>query len=610
MKKFQTVGLAFTAILFTFIAFSTMGNSTQPPFQKGNVNPTSIYPVVVQWAENNSGAAFPTVISAPENDVTLLTVLQGIVAKQSHDQLFLLNTCPGGDGNNGIIEYYQPNQQDTDNELYTSGLFWLDYLTVNPNGPELRINKSSLRLLNALNVNGIKSHSFKKSLNPNEVLNNQGFDIETWTAVLYFYNYINGYIVYTPNTNSQDFAATLCGIYNCIPVTADQVQMAQQLGLTEVADLSNVTDITSFFTQYKSYINKSFAIELIPGVCNGEGPLDYAAMLSGFVFWPDTDTQIASSIFANLNQSIPIYGWNSASGDEGDYVNNVGESSNFVVASDNSSNLSLYSSSNTAPLPAPNNNPPKITYNPNDKYISFIISDGDNLQLVTNLANDVNWWGSQYRGEFPVGWTIPPAMYYLEPDVWNYFMQSATANDQFAVGPSGIGYVFGTVVNEQQQQDYLSAFMKATGISTTCIFGDGTQDWQDSSGNVSAYIQGYLNNPAVTGAFFSQFTGWMAQTSYQTQWYNEKPVVPENIYLNPSDGTDTVDAALNTVKNASDGSFFSVYAIRNGGDNTMSWLNQLNSGLEGTNIKVVFPSQLINLECQAKGISSHLANKI
>ncbi len=607
MKKFQTISLAFAFILFAFITCITMGNS-KPPFQKGRVNPTSVYPVVIQCAENNSEAAFPTIISAPENDVTLLTVLQGIVAKQSHEQLFLLNTCPGGDGNNGIIEYYQPNQQDAKNGLYTSGLFWLNYLTVNPNGPELHINKSSLRLLNYLNANDIKSRYFKKHLNPNELLNNQGFDTETWAAVLYFYNCINGYIVYTPNTNSQDLAATLCGIYNCIPVTADQVQIAQQLGLTEIANLSNVTDITSFFSQYQPYINKTFAIELIPGTCNGEGPLDYAAMLSGFVFWPDTNTQIASSIFTNLNQSIPVYGWNSASGDEGDYVNNVGENSDFVVASDNSSNLSLYSSSNTAPLPAPNNNPSKITYNSNDKYISFIISDGDNLQLVTNFANDVNWWGSQYRGEFPVGWTISPAMYYLEPDVWNYFMQSATENDQFVAGPSGIGYVYGTVVNEQQQQDYLSEFMQATGISTTCIFGNGTQDWQNSSGDVSTYIQGYLNNPAVSGAFFSQFTGWMEQTSYQTQWYNGKPVVPENIYLNPSDNVHTVAAALSTIESASNGSFFAVYAIRNGGDNTMLWLNQLNSGLEDTNIKVVLPSQLINLECQANEISSHVAN--
>jgi hypothetical protein len=530
----------------------TKDNTMDAVFQKGpfaskTIKPLSIYQI------NIDGIS--------QADMTLLSVLQGVIAQQSPEQIYLYQTKS---------DYYQPNKADTEEGLNTDTLFWLHYLTKNPIGP--------------------------KFIEKNLIKNNN-----VWDAVSHFKQDITGYVVYDLNTPSENLAATLCGISgDSIPVaTQEQIAHAKSLNLTETANLTNISDYQAFFSQYETDINKSFAIELTPGASGGGGPIDYAAMLKGMVFWSgETNTvrdAILSAIGDKNSNPIPVYGWNSASGNEGDFVNGVGKNGDFVVASDNSVNLSFFASSKTKTEKVKNIIKP-ITYNKEKKYVTFIVSDGDNLQFVTNKANDQRWWGSQYRGDFPVGWTIPPAMSYLEPDVWNYFVNTATKNDELVAGPSGIGFVFGSVTNMKKQQEYLKEFMEATGVKTTCIFGDTASDWKNNS-----FMEAYTENTAVIGAFYSQFSGWMSQTDYQTKWSNDKPIVPENIFLNNHEPSSNIDNAVSKIENSSAGSLFAVYAIRNDPDNTMDWLNELNNKLKGKNVQVVLPSQLIDLECQAAG---------
>ncbi|HJO93933.1 MAG TPA: GxGYxYP family putative glycoside hydrolase [Victivallales bacterium] len=596
MGKSFTVGCILT-FLFLLTGFNSAFAGKVPglPFIKGDVAPASIYPFVVQYGMTNKAGKFPTVVIPPMEDATLITVLQGVVAKYSSDQIFLLNTGIGGDGH-GKISYYVFNKKDNKNKLYTSGLFWLNYLTKSKNGPHLKLDMP-------VNPDPQKAPTVEK------------YNSKTWRTVEHFKKYIKGYVVYKPETQFQNYAATLCGITDSIPLTISQVNYLKKTYpnwklpetynfVTNPQKIKSILDFMRYLDIKGLEFNKNYAIELVPGRCNGGGPLDYAAMTSGLVFYPGLNNKEADAVFKTLNNPVPIYGWNTASVSESNFVGNVSSNGNFVIASDVASNFSFFTSSK-AKAERVKYSIPKIKYNPDNIYISYIMSDGDNLCLVTNKANDVYWWGSPYRGEFPVGWTMPPSMFYLEPGIWNYFINSATKNDEFVSGSPGMGFIFGNAKNIKLQQKYLARFMKDSGIHTTAIFGQNNSDWNNKS-----FFSSITKNPELKGAFYCQFHPWMNQAkkeSYKTKWYNKKPIIPENIYLNNTDTAYTTAKNFNKVKNSKRGSFFTVYAIRNDGDNTMEWLHELTDMINEYNksdsvkkIVVVLPSQMVSLEQQKK----------
>jgi hypothetical protein len=70
--------------------------------------------------------------------------------------------------------------------------------------------------------------------------------------------------------------------------------------------------------------------------------------------------------------------------------------------------------------------------------VAFLMTEGDNPFFVLNQMR-VNWANRQ-RGQIPIGWTIPPRMHDLMPAVLQYYYQTATPNDYFVAGASGIGY--------------------------------------------------------------------------------------------------------------------------------------------------------------------------
>jgi hypothetical protein len=518
-------------------------------FSHGVTTPTTLYPI------NTSGMNNST--------VTILTTLQGLVAKSSATQLYLYES---------IDSYYQAPPEDQQLNLNSAAMFIKNLLTIR-RFPALQIDNSASNSLATI-LNTFKSH-------------------------------ITGYALYSESAaDSRNLAVSYCGINNCIPITADYVQLAQSLGLSLKMQFSANDSYLSFLDTYGHLLNTNFALELSPD--NSGWPMDYATMLGAFTYYTQTDDTLRTNIMNYLNKAnplpAPIFGWNAATGDEGAYVTTVSNSGNFVVASDNSSNLSLLSSSATIPLAT---NPAQaITYNPNKTYVTFIMSDGDNLQLTTNRIHDKRWWGNYRRGSFPLGWTISPAMFYLEPDIWNYYISSATNNDEFVVGPSGIGYVFEAVATSNkfaQQQAYLSKFMRATGIKTVALFENNLSPGSDL---FITYFSAYAQNPQITAVYYAQFSSWMQQATdssniYTTQWINNKPIIPQIEVLQESPNINSITYDINTHLTQKNHGIYVVYAIFNDGKDTMNWLYSIKNQLS-SNVQIVLPSQLADLAIKAK----------
>ncbi|HKV58249.1 MAG TPA: hypothetical protein VJO32_08200, partial [Ktedonobacteraceae bacterium] len=90
-------------------------------------------------------------------------------------------------------------------------------------------------------------------------------------------------------------------------------------------------------------------------------------------------------------------------------------------------------------------------------YISFTISDGDNLQF--NQHRMYRLWQDTARGSIPLGWTIAPSLIEAAPTLAAYYRKTATRNDELLAGPSGAAYIWPSY----WPADRLGAYLQRTG---------------------------------------------------------------------------------------------------------------------------------------------------
>ncbi len=182
---------------------------------------------------------------------------------------------------------------------------------------------------------------------------------------------------------------------------------------------------------------------------------DYLVENKIFIFWlpgridgaepyssPEEEVRFAEELLAKVPPNTPIMGYPWAGVDvgmgEGPGVTLFSEFAKFLVGSINSSNLSVHSGIRIANL-RPSPPPPPPPLDKNKVYVSFIISDGDNLPVLS-AGNFPQLWQDKTRGRFPIGWTMSPSAHILIPDIVDYYFSTATPNDSFLAAVSGIGY--------------------------------------------------------------------------------------------------------------------------------------------------------------------------
>ncbi len=112
--------------------------------------------------------------------------------------------------------------------------------------------------------------------------------------------------------------------------------------------------------------------------------------------------------------------------------------------------------------------------NKNKMYVSFTMSDGDNLQYCQHRL--LSLWNDKARGTIPIGWTLSPALLHSAPAMANYYLSTATENDEFIAGPSGAAYLFPSFWPEDQLGPFLQQtgkLMQASGMTTLEVLDSG-----------------------------------------------------------------------------------------------------------------------------------------
>lgn len=119
------------------------------------------------------------------------------------------------------------------------------------------------------------------------------------------------------------------------------------------------------------------------------------------------------------------------------FIDTVSEHGHFFLVTHDCSNMSLHSGLPAPPLPARIPPAPQAV-EVGKTYLCFIFSEGDNVTFQTR--NRPTIWQDPARGTVPLGWSIAPLMTELFPDVVAYYEESRTANDEWVIATSGIGY--------------------------------------------------------------------------------------------------------------------------------------------------------------------------
>lgn len=301
---------------------------------------------------------------------------------------------------------------------------------------------------------------------------------DAWALLSKFKSYTKGYILYSnSNGPSINNACTLASLKDSIAIDESLESKVKNCGLTNLIEDCRATDNNwAYDNLWNSGLNHSTVIELSPS-----SPIalrDYAIISKSLIFYEDTinNNSLRERIFSSMDSPGKCLGWGP---DEFENVSVSSKFGIDMVAADWSYNLSVLSSYPSNAISQKSNN--EITNEDNVHYVTFIMSDGDNQQwyLGSNF-NSEKWYGSHNRGSFNLGWSISPSLYYLAPTVFNKYYESASFgkyNDNFVVPPSGNGYMYPSKFPSDKLNSYtteLNNYMHNVDENSVIILDDNS----------------------------------------------------------------------------------------------------------------------------------------
>jgi len=316
-----------------------------------------------------------------------------------------------------------------------------------------------------------------------------------------FQDRLKGMIITDPKLPaSKNVATMIAGVRDGVVVSP---RIAQELSLPVLADLRGkwLTNVEAYRWAFDHLWKDLNHHVLACSYPDHLGLRDYLVQHKIFIFWlsgpidgtkkyasPDAEVRLMEKLFARMPVNIPVMSYPWAGKEvgigEGPGVTLFAEFGKYLVGSINCSNLSVHSGIRIQRFRQHIPPPPRLQQ---DKvYVSWVISDGDNLPVLT-VNNFPQLWKDRLRGSFPIGWTISPSAYMLIPDIVDYYYSTATPEDCFLGAVSGIGYTYPDSYGERYRKpdrrrifdgflDQTRVFMDKMGLKSIWIMGISRPD--------------------------------------------------------------------------------------------------------------------------------------
>lgn len=256
---------------------------------------------------------------------------------------------------------------------------------------------------------------------------------------------IKGVVLYAGrNPHYANLASSVANINDAIPVDTRLYELMKEHGieLPVVEDLTGLKfrdhkDIYNYlYDNYFEKCSKRIFFSLSP-VGHTSFVRDMAAAVGGAIVWLDARIEEEEVILHKFLRHLPaghsiILGWwpEERSGIGAGTKHGVS-----TIPSDFYDNSTVYASfDHIMHIPAV----PKKPKLENKIYLAIFLSDGDNVQYCQHRMSEL--WVNEGRGSVPLNWTVSPGLVDIGPGLLNYFYDTASDNDCFCSGPSGLGY--------------------------------------------------------------------------------------------------------------------------------------------------------------------------
>lgn len=400
-----------------------------------------------------------------------------------------------------------------------------------------------------------------------------------------FKSSVNGYVTFADADSSINAAIAVCSPLQAIALPAADTALANAAGLVQLYDATHQNQQWAF-DSFQPLYNSHVLVYQKASLANFLS--DYTVFSGAYHFWESLPlTPLANAAFAHVAVNGAVLGW----GDEHLTTYQSSQHGLFLHAADFAANLSTYTNFD-APLQQHSHNT-DTTIIPGKHTVCFVMTDGDNIQWLTNdFATNNRWYGSSNRGQVPIGWTVSPALAELAPTVMHYLYDTATAADYFVAGPSGMGYIYPEYFQPIDSAAAItSRMMKKGDLSIATIISDTYQP---------GYLQSFLQQPDIDGLFFFTYgQGYMGLHGY-AECLNGKPVIAARYSLwdqlqSAEQIAQAVNAATKDPYSADGYSLIDVHVWSNSVDSVIHCAQLMDS-----NVRIVAPDAFVKLF--AKGV--------
>ncbi|ARN55768.1 GxGYxYP domain-containing protein [Sedimentisphaera salicampi] len=204
--------------------------------------------------------------------------------------------------------------------------------------------------------------------------------------------------------SSANAATVAAGILDGVLISEELEPRAKKLGLKKLLDVRG-KDESWAFLEYKERLNRNYALAQDPKM-----PRQRALAIANkmMVFYEMDEP--ADSVYEWLNPLSSIIGYNGTH--EGQFIEQLSRYGHILPASNWCMNLPILSAETEDCEPvkfeAMDLAEFKKNYDPASNAVSFIMSDGDNVQwLMGDFCFNKFYWASPDHGDFPFGWGLP-----------------------------------------------------------------------------------------------------------------------------------------------------------------------------------------------------------
>ncbi len=268
---------------------------------------------------------------------------------------------------------------------------------------------------------------------------------EKWNLLQKYADTFRGFVLYSTEKTEHyvNLATTVSGLDSLLPVTPVLYEKLHERfpALPVVCDLTEMKfdNPVELYRHLHRTIWKRCTRRLIVSASPGNRHFnrDLAVACGAMVIWTENRSRAEKAVYCRYLADMEP-GNALATGWYTEERSGIGAAAEFglsTVPSDYFENATVYAGmEHEIRIPAV----PKAPAPENKIYIAIYLSDGDNVQY--NQHAMLNLWRNPERGTCPINWTVSPALADFAPGMLNYFYRTATENDCFVSGPSGLGY--------------------------------------------------------------------------------------------------------------------------------------------------------------------------